>query len=183
MPEKPANPASARNDDADSSGLNSVLERNIEALVERRKQEEAEYTHEERFAIRISNFAGSMAFVYVHLAVLVLWVVVNGWGVPGIPRFDPSLTLIAAVASLEAIFLSTFVLINQNRMAAASLKRADLDVQMSLLTEHELTRVLGLVAEIANRLNVKTHIDRELEELKQDVTAEAVLDKLENADS
>jgi uncharacterized membrane protein len=68
-------------------------------------------------------------------------------------------------------------------MSAASVKRADLDVQMSLLTEHELTRLLGLVSAIANRLNVRTHLDHELDELKQDVTAEAVLDKLEHADT
>jgi uncharacterized membrane protein len=182
VPEKTASPLPPAGD-ADSSGLNSVLERNIEALVERRKREEAEYTGEERIAILISGFAGSMSFVYVHLAILGVWIAANVWDLPGIPRFDPSLTIIATMASLEAIFLSTFVLINQNRMSAASVKRADLDVQMSLLTEHELTRLLGLVSAIANRLNVKTHHDHELAELKQDVTAEAVLDKLENADT
>jgi hypothetical protein len=53
---------------------------------------------------------------------------------------------------------------------------------MGLLTEHELTRLLGLVSAIADRLQVRTHNDHELHELKQDVTAEAVLDKLEDAD-
>ena len=54
---------------------------------------------------------------------------------------------------------------------------------MSLLTEHELTRLLALVSAITDRLNVRTHVDHELDELKQDVTAEAVLDKLENAET
>jgi uncharacterized membrane protein len=183
VPEKAASQPESAGDDSDSSGLNSVLERNIEALVERRKREEADYTGEERIVILISGFAGSMLFVYVHLAILGIWIAANVWGLPGIPRFDPSLAIVATVASLEAIFLSTFVLINQNRMSAASVKRADLDVQMSLLTEHELTRLLGLVSAIANRLNVRTHLDHELDELKQDVTAEAVLDKLEHADT
>lgn len=181
MPEKISSQPSVAAD-ADATGINSVLERNIEALVERRKREEADYTREDRIAILISNFAGSMMFVYVHLAILGIWIVVNVWGVPGIPRFDPSFAIVASMASLEAIFLSTFVLINQNRMSDSSVKRADLGVQMSLLTEHELTRLLGLVSAIADRLNVKIHNDHELDELKQDVTAEAVLDKLENAD-
>jgi uncharacterized membrane protein len=168
---------------AEGLGINSVLERNIEALVERRKREEAECSPEERIAMRISGFAGSMMFVYVHLAILSVWIVVNVWSIPGIPPFDPSLTTVATAASLEAIFLSTFVLINQNRMSIASIKRADLDVQMSLLTEHELTRLLALVSAIADRLNVRTQVDHELDELKQDVTAEAVLDKLENAET
>lgn len=83
---------------------------------------------------------------------------------------------------MEAIFLSTFVLINQNRMSVAQVKRADLDVQMSLLTEHELTRLLALVSAVAKQLKVRTDVDHELDELKQDVAPEAVLDKLENAD-
>jgi uncharacterized membrane protein len=182
VPEETASCSASLAAEADASGINSVLERNIEALVERRKREEADYTGEERIAILISDFAGSMMFVYVHLAILGIWIAVNVLGLPGIPHFDPSLAIVATVASLEAIFLSTFVLINQNRMSVASVKRADLDVQMSLLTEHELTRLLGLVSAIANRLNVRTHNDHELDELKQDVTAEAVLDKLENAD-
>jgi uncharacterized membrane protein len=180
VPEKASSqPSPAANPDA--SGINSVLERNIEALVERRKREEAECTGEERLAMRISDFAGSMMFVYVHLAILGIWIGANVLGSQG--SFRPSLDIVATAASLEAIFLSTFVLINQNRMSTASVKRADLNVQMSLLTEHELTRLLALVSAITDRLNVRTHVDHELDELKQDVTAEAVLDKLENAET
>jgi uncharacterized membrane protein len=168
--------------DLASPGLNSILERNIEALVERRKKEEADCTTEERIARAISRFIGSMLFVYVHLAIFGIWIAANVGHVPGIPRFDPNLVGIAVTASVEAIFLSTFVLINQNRMSAASVKRADLDVQMSLLTEHELTRLLGLVSAVAEQLKVRTEADHELEELKQDVAPEAVLDKLESAD-
>jgi uncharacterized membrane protein len=165
------------------AGLNSVLERNIEALVERRKKEEAEYTGEERLANIVSRFAGSMMFVYVHLAIFGIWTAVNIWAVPGIPRFDPSLVGMASAASVEAIFLSTFVLINQNRMAASEVKRADLDVQISLLAEHELTRLLALVSAIADKLNVRSEVDSELDELKQDVAPEAVLDKLEDVET
>jgi uncharacterized membrane protein len=67
-------------------------------------------------------------------------------------------------------------------MSAASVKRADLDVQMSLLTEYELTRLLALVSAVAEQLKVRTEVDHELEELKQDIAPEAVLDKLESAD-
>jgi uncharacterized membrane protein len=168
--------------DAASPGLNSILERNIEALVERRKKEEAECTGEERIARVISRFIGSMEFVYVHVAIFGIWVAENLWDLPGIPHFDPNLVGIAITASVEAIFLSTFVLINQNRMSVAQAKRADLHVQMSLLTEHELTRLLALVSAVAKQLKVRTDVDRELDELKQDVAPDAVLDKLESAD-
>jgi uncharacterized membrane protein len=83
------------------------------------------------------------------------------------------------VASVEAIFLSTFVLISQNRMAAAADKRADLDLQVSLLAEHEVTKLATLVSGIADRLGVTTEADAEVEEIARDVAPEAVLDELE----
>ena len=67
------------------------------------------------------------------------WIVANLDWVPGVPAWDPSFVVLAMAASVEAIFLSTFVLISQNRMAAD--KRADLDLQVSLLAEHEVTRL------------------------------------------
>jgi uncharacterized membrane protein len=83
------------------------------------------------------------------------------------------------VASVEAIFLSTFVLISQNRMAAAADKRADLDLQINLLAEHEVTKLITMVSAIADHLNINTNVESEVEELKQDVAPEAVLDEIE----
>jgi len=83
-------------------------------------------------------------------------------------------------ASVEAIFLSTFVLINQNRMAAEDDTRADLDLQVSLLNEHETTRLIAMVEAIANKLEVSVEADEELRELKRDVAPEAVLDRIES---
>jgi uncharacterized membrane protein len=80
---------------------------------------------------------------------------------------------------VEAIFLSTFVLINQNRMAAEDDARSDLDLQINLLNEHETTRLIALVDAIAQRLGVETSDAGEVEEMKKDVAPEAVLDRLE----
>src|SRR3712207_788816 len=87
--------------------------------------------------------------------------------------------VLAMEASVEAIFLSTFVLISQNRMSALADKRADLDLQVSLLSEHEITRMLSLVQQIAERLGIEEAQDPELEELARDVHPEKVLDKIE----
>ena len=164
-------------------GLSPVLERNIQALQARRRREEVEATAEERIAEAITRFTGSMPFVYLHLAFFGFWIVANlGW-VPGVPSWDPSFVVLAMIASVEAIFLSTFVLISQNRMAAAADKRADLDLQVSLLAEHEVTKLVTLVSGIADRLGVRTEADAELGEIKQDVAPEAVLDEIEAANS
>jgi len=158
-----------------------VLERNIEALTARRRREEPEATLQERIAETVTRFTGSMLFVYIHLAFFGFWIVANlGW-IPGVPTWDESFVVLAMWASVEAIFLSTFVLISQNRMAAAADKRADLDLQISLLSEHEITKLATLVAAIAQRLEVRTEVDREMAEVQQDVAPEAVLDEIEAA--
>ena len=154
---------------------------NIEALYRRREQEAAEATAQEMIADGITRFTGSMLFVYLHLAVFGFWIVANlGW-LPFIPKWDESFVILAMVASVEAIFLSTFVLITQNRMAAAADKRADLDLQISLLAEHEVTKLAKLVSAIAEKIGVESERDAELQEVERHVAPEAVLDRIESA--
>lgn len=174
--EKPASPPTYP---PPSPGLSAVLERNIQALHQRREREEVEATAEERIADAITRFTGSMRFVYLHLAFFGFWIIANlGW-VPGVPRWDPSFVVLAMIASVEAIFLSTFVLISQNRMSEVASKRADLDLQISLLAEHEITKLTALVSSIADHMGVKTDLDSDLDVIKQDVAPEAVLDQIE----
>ena len=162
--------------------MSRVLARNIAALTERRRREEAQAGFEERVAAAITRFTGSMAFVYLHLALFGFWIVANlGW-IPGVPRWDETFVVLAMWASVEAIFLSTFVRISQNRMAAAADKRADLDLQVSLLAEHEITKLVALVAAIAQRLDLRVGGDPDLAEAQRHVAPEAVLDEIEAQD-
>ena len=81
--------------------------------------------------------------------------------------------------SLEAIFLATFVLISQNRLSAIADQRADLDLQINLLAEYEITRVLTMVDAIADHLGLEVGHDPEVDELKSDVSPEIVIEELE----
>lgn len=160
-----------------------VVERNIEALAQRRRREEARTGWQERIADAITRFTGSMTFVYLHLIVLGFWIASNIGLIPFVPQWDPSFIILATAASVEAIFLSTFILISQNRMADADRKRADLDLQMNLLSEHEVTKVIAIVSAIAEHLGLNEAVDRkEVEELKQEVAPETVLDKIEDSE-
>jgi uncharacterized membrane protein len=161
-----------------AESLSSPLKRNIEALEERRRQERTASTRQERLADAITAFTGSMPFVYLHLLVYGGWIAINLGVVPGWRKFDPSFVILAMEASVEAIFLSTFVLISQNRNAAAADKRADLDLHISLLTEHELTKLTTVVMAIASRLNIPAD-DAEIEEIEKDIAPEAVLDAID----
>ncbi|MBR0647960.1 DUF1003 domain-containing protein [Plastoroseomonas hellenica] len=159
--------------------LSTALRRNIRAVEERRKRQAAEASREERVAQAVTKFTGSMRFVYLHLGLYGGWIVINLGIVPGLPRFDPSFVILAMVASVEAIFLSTFVLISQNRMAAAADERADLDLQISLLAEHELTKLAEMITDITDHLGILPRDRREVEEIKKDVAPEAVLDEIQ----
>jgi uncharacterized membrane protein len=157
------------------------LERNIRQMDLRREREEASASLEERVAQRITDFTGSMRFVYLHLAVFGFWIIANlGW-VPGVPAWDPSFVVLAMIASVEAIFLSTFVLISQNRISAAADKRADLDLQINLLAEHEVTKLIQIVSAMADHMGLQVSGKPEVEEIKRDVAPEAVLDEIEAA--
>lgn len=156
-----------------------IVERNITALLKRRKEEEGKKTFEEKIADKVTRFTGSMVFVYIHLLLFGLWIIWNT-GVIGLKPFDPSFVILAMFASVEAIFLSTFVLISQNRMNAQADKRAELDLQISLLTEHEVTRIITLVTAMAKKMGIQDAYDPEIKELSKDVHPEKVMDSMEN---
>jgi uncharacterized membrane protein len=156
-----------------------IVDRNIEALLARRAEEEKQLGWQERLAATITAFAGTMTFVWIHALIFGAWIVTNL--VPGLPHFDPSLVILAMAASVEAIFLSTFILITQNRMQAQADRRADLALQINLLSEHEITRLVQMVSEIGDRLGSETAKRSDLKDLKQDVKPEDVLDALDRA--
>jgi len=159
-------------------GMAHIVERNIDALLDRRKKEERNKTREEKVADSITRFTGSMLFVYIHLALFATWILWNAH-LLGLKPFDPSFVVLAMFASVEAIFLSTFVLISQNRMNAQADKRADLDLQVSLLTEHEVTRLITLVTAMAQKMDIAEAYHAEIDELAKDVHPEEVMDTME----
>jgi uncharacterized membrane protein len=160
--------------------VSNVLDRNINALISRSAEEQRTLGFEERMAAAITNFAGSMLFVYIHVVVFALWIAINEGWLPIVPAWDPSLVVLAMAASVEAIFISTFVLISQNRMAAEDNKRADLSLQVSLLNEHETTKLIAMVSAIADKLQVETEVaPQEIDEMKRNVPPEVVLEEIE----
>lgn len=156
----------------------SVLDRNINVLRQKRQDEDEKAGLQDRIADAITRFSGSMVFVYLHLALVGAWVAVNTGLIPSVRPFDPTFVILATIASVEAIFLSTFVLISQNRAAAEAERRAELDLQTNLLSEHEITRLLSLTRAIAHRLGIEEAKDPSLSELEQHVAPEKVLDRL-----
>ena len=162
--------------------FSDVVERNVRIMQDLHQQAEARRTAQDRVADTITRFTGSMLFVYLHLAIIGGWVIVNlGW--LGVKPFDPyPFGLLTMAGSLEAIFLSTFVLISQNRMTATAAKRAELDLQVNMLTEHELTQLIRVTNAIAQHLGMDINEPGHLHEAMQDVNPAEVAQIVEARD-
>jgi uncharacterized membrane protein len=139
----------------------------------------------------ITAFTGSMRFVWVSLALIGGWVVLNAV-LPKAERIDPfPFPLLTLILSVEAIFLSIFILKSQNRAATVSDKRSHLDLQLNLLSEQENTKMLQMLQEIGQAVGAE-FTDPELteleaktkpEELSHQIDAEADAAKRPGADA
>ncbi|WP_186417317.1 DUF1003 domain-containing protein [Bosea sp. CS1GBMeth4] len=153
----------------------AVVRRNIRSMEDAERKRRSQLGWQERLAELITRFAGSMPFAYLHLLVFGFWISANAGLLPGVRAWDPSFVMLGMVASVEAIFLSTFILISQNIMVAAANRRAELDLQVNLLAEHEVTKLIGLVSSIAERMGATLPREEELREIAQDVKPEVVM--------
>jgi uncharacterized membrane protein len=160
--------------------VEDVTQRNVQAIVRLEENAKANRDRTDRMADAIARFCGSFTFVWVHLIWFGAWVAVNV--IPGMPRFDPfPFTFLTLVVSLEAIFLSTFILISQNHETRLSERRNQLDLQINLLTEQENTKMLELLERIAEKIGARTDDDPSRRVLEQATRPEKLVDQIEKA--
>ena len=146
-------------------------------LIARHEQEFLEKrTRSESLGDRIAAFAGSFGFVSLHLLFFLGWIAVNTLRVPGIAHFDPSpYSLLATLVAVEAILLASFILMRQARMSRRADERDHLMLQILLLTEKEITAVLGMDRQIAKEMGLeKIANSTEIRELSQHTSIEDV---------
>ena len=162
--------------------LASILERNIRTVIAQKERLAGRRSLQDKLADAITDLSGHMGFVYIHVVWFAGWI---GWnlGAFGAKPFDPfPFGLLTMIVSLEAIFLSTFVLISQNRISDEADRRANLDLQIGLLTEHEVTRGLKMLDQIHHSLGLKEEAGTDLKELEAEVRPEDVLEEIETAE-
>jgi len=158
--------------------LADVINRNISTLVRLRTEQARKRSLQAFLADNITDFSGRMVFIYIHAVWFGAWIAWNQ-GAFGLKPFDPfPYGLLTMIVSLEAIFLSTFVLISQNRLSEEADRRADLDLQIGLLTEHEVTRALQMLDAIHRKLEITNDGDAELAQLEMETRPEDVLDEI-----
>jgi len=136
----------------------------------------------DHFASTITRVAGTAQSIVFHLIWFILWLLINLHAIPGIQPFDPfPFNLLTTCVSLEAIFLTLFVLISQNRLSQEADKRAQLDLQVNLLAEKETTMILRMLQDISERLGVTGSSTKELRDLIRETNVDELAQKLEEA--
>ncbi|HZY43481.1 MAG TPA: DUF1003 domain-containing protein [Anaerolineae bacterium] len=163
----------------DNPALSKIIERNIRTIIRLRLKAADQRGLQDRLADVITSFSGRMIFAYLHIIWFIVWILLNT-GSFGVRPFDPfPYGLLTMIVSLEAIFLSTFVLISQNRFSREAEHRADLAMHIGLLTEHELTRVLQMLDIIQDKLGIANDQDSELADLEMETKPEDVLAEID----
>jgi uncharacterized membrane protein len=144
-----------------------LLSQNIAAIAEMERQALHQRTKADRMGDAITHATGSMVFAVAHVAWFGAWILINVGMIPGVEPFDPfPFGLLTLVVSLEAIFLTVFVLMSQSRMTRLSEKRAHLDLQLDLLEEQELTAILRMLRALCKKHGVEVpQHDLHIEEL------------------
>ena len=181
MKKQPPRPAVTAYDDGPSNAaLSDVVERNIRTVLRLRAQSAQSRTLQDRLADAITALSGRLSFVFLHVVWFGAWILLNtGW--LGMKAFDPfPYGLLTMIVSLEAIFLSTFVLISQNRLSEEADRRADLDLHIGLLTEAELTKVLKMLHSVTDKLGIENDDADELADLELPTNPEDVLAEIEH---
>lgn len=155
--------------------LSDVVENNIRSMLRLSAQRLRQRTLQERLADGITHVSGRMPFVYFHAIWFAAWIVLNT-GYAGVKVFDPyPYGFLTMIVSLEAIFLSTFVLISQNRLSAEADRRADLHMHIGLLNEAKMTHALTMLHSIQKKLDIGTDDDPALLDFLMETSPEEVL--------
>jgi uncharacterized membrane protein len=128
---------------------------NVRAMAELERKALGDRTHLDRLTDTVASVAGSMPFIVLHGIWFAAWVAFNSTGA----AFDPyPYSLLNTVVALEAVFLTSVVLLTQNHMTRLADRRARLDLQINLLSEQELTAMLHMLHALCTHAGVHVAI-------------------------
>lgn len=158
----------------------TLAERNVELIA--RLEEDA--LHQRSMTEWISDTLvkriGTLSFVVVHLVAIGVWFAANLGLVPHVRPFDPfPFGILALVVSAEGVFLAIFILVSQNRMSRQADRRAHLDLQISLLSEQEMTTVLEMLQRLCDHFHLSSKSREEVERLMQKTDVHELASELE----
>ena len=156
------------------SHIDSIVRQEEEALERR--------SSSERLADAVGGFTGSLPFVLFHLVLMVAWLLINSGKILSLPPFDPyPFSLLGVIVAVEAVILSSFILMRQNRMMRRGERRDHLNLQVDLLAEKEITKLLQMVRALCGHMGLQNIMaDKEIRELSQNTSIESLSQTLED---
>ena len=163
------------------SDLHAAAKRNVEIIAEVEQQLMRQRTKMERVGESITWFFGSLYFIAAHVPFIAAWILWNIGVFPSLQVFDPyPFGLLSLVVGVEFIFLTTFVLMNQKHQMRRTEQWGHLDLQLTMLTEQEVTKNMQMLLEICKHLHLRgPNQDQELEDLTQATQVAALVDEIE----
>jgi uncharacterized membrane protein len=161
---------------------NGNAQRNLSAIFEIEQEAIAARSGGERFADAVAHHAGRVWFIGAHAFWFAGWILLNVGLVPGIPSFDPyPYQFLTFVVSLEAIFLSLFILMSQNRSSRQADARSHLDLQINLLAEQESTKMLQMLQSLCRHQGLAVANDPEVDNLTTPTEPAELIEELKTS--
>lgn len=141
---------------------------------------DAKRSFSEKTADFLTAIFGSIPFLLINAILFLFWIIANLDLIPGIKPFDAyPFGLLTMIVSLEAIFLSVFVLISQNRASKVDDLREEIDLQVDIITEQELTKLMIMVNRLLEKQGIDTSKDEELQQMLKPTNMEKIERTLE----
>jgi uncharacterized membrane protein len=154
----------------------------IDSIVRQEEEALERRSSSERVADAVGGFAGNFLFIVLHLVLLVAWLLINSGKIPSTRPFDPyPFSLLGVIVAVEAVILSSFILMRQNRMMRRGERRDHLNLQVDLLAEKEITKLLQMVRAICGHMGLQDIMaDKDIRDLSQNTSIESLSQTLED---
>ncbi|QQL51263.1 DUF1003 domain-containing protein [Mucilaginibacter ginkgonis] len=140
-------------------------------------------TKADRIAIAVSDALGNFAFLMIICAAIAIYILFNVNVIPGVKAFDPApFNIMDSVLSVFALILTITILISQGRQRRLEKIREEVEFEINVRAEHEITKVLTMLHDIQTKLGIATN-DADLEEMKQGLDLDAIKQKVKDKDA
>ncbi len=166
-----------------SAPLSDSAKKNVEAIAQVEQQLLGRRSRVEKIADWIAKFFGSLWFIAAHAVFFTVWIALNVGVLPGVVAFDLyPFPFLGFIVGIEFIFLTTFVLMNQNLQSKRQEQWGHLTLQVALLTEQEVTKNMQMLHMICQKLGLeKAGADQESKDLAQTTPVTALVEEIEKA--
>jgi uncharacterized membrane protein len=168
---------------ANAESPRAHLQEHIELIARHEQEFLARRSRSEKLGDRMASYIGSLVYVGVHVAIFAGWIAWNTLHLSALPHFDPPpFPLLDVLFAFEAILVASFILMRQSRMSRRAEERDHLMLQILLLTEREITAVLGMDREMAQSMGLeKIASDEEISQLSVQTSIDEVAQSIKDA--